>query len=58
MTEENAEMYKWIVLRIRELTEQHPQKKELFEGYLRAQQDEIDVLESEVTGVTWLLKKS
>ena len=58
LVDENDRMYELIEARVRELSDSYPQKRDLFERYLRAQQAEIDVLEREVTGVTWLLKKA
>jgi SAM-dependent methyltransferase len=58
LTKENNRMYGHIKNRVRELASRYPKKKELFAGYLRAQQSEINVLEREVTGVTWVLQKS
>ncbi|MFZ5515424.1 MAG: SAM-dependent methyltransferase [Candidatus Zhuqueibacterota bacterium] len=52
----NEAMYTAIENRCKELIAHHPEKTELFEGYLRAQIEENEVLECEVIGVTWLLK--
>jgi ubiquinone/menaquinone biosynthesis C-methylase UbiE len=45
-----------IAARAGELMKLHPEKKHIFEGYIKSQQDECDDLESAVTGITWLLK--
>jgi len=55
-TESNQAMYEAIEKRCMELIAAHPEKAELFEGYLRAQMEENEVLDRQVTGVTWLLK--
>lgn len=47
-----------IKIRAKELTEQHPDKRELFEGYVKTQEMECDDLDDTIVGVTWLLKKS
>lgn len=39
-----------------ELTEKYPDKKELFEGYVRSQEMECEDLDDVVIGVTWLLR--
>jgi len=46
-----------ITARARELMEQYPDKKELFEGYIRSQQDEYDDLDNNIVCVTWMLQK-
>jgi len=54
--ETNLLMYQLIEKRANELMRQHPDKKEIFEGYLKSQQYENYVLENEITAGTWLLK--
>jgi ubiquinone/menaquinone biosynthesis C-methylase UbiE len=46
-----------ISARAAELTALHPEKKELFEGYVASQADEGQDLESTVVGVVWILRK-
>lgn len=55
-TEENDNNTRLITARAEELMKQRPEKKHIFEGYIKSQQDECDDLESAVTGITWLLK--
>lgn len=45
-----------IRARADELIAQHPEKRELFEGYVRSQQAECDDLSDGLVGVTWLLR--
>jgi len=40
-----------------ELTEKHPDKKAMFEGYVRSQQSEYDDIDNSLEGVVWVLKK-
>ncbi|WMJ84530.1 class I SAM-dependent methyltransferase [Oscillospiraceae bacterium LTW-04] len=47
---------KSIVRRANELIKKHPDKKALFEGYIKSQELECDDLENILTGVTWLLR--
>jgi len=46
-----------ITKRAKELIEKHPDKKELFEGYVRNQQDEYDDIDDSLVCVTWMLRK-
>ena len=48
-----------IAKRANELILQHPDKKAMFEGYIRSQQNEYDDLENQdsLNNVTWILKK-
>jgi SAM-dependent methyltransferase len=46
----------FITARADELIEKHPDKKEIFEGYVRNQQNEYDDIENSLICVTWLLK--
>ena len=39
-----------------ELAEKYPDKREIFEGYVKSQEMECDDLDDVVVGVTWLLK--
>ena len=46
-----------ITARANELIEKHPDKKEIFEGYIRSQQNEYDDIDSRLVPVVWVLKK-
>jgi len=46
-----------ITARAGELIEKYPDKKEIFEGYIRNQQNEYDDIEDSIVCVTWLLRK-
>jgi len=46
-----------ITVRANELIEKHPDKKAIFEGYIRSQQNEYDDIEDSLVCVTWILKK-
>jgi len=46
-----------ITARAQELIAKYPSKRELFEGYIRSQQNEYDDLDSRLVGVTWMLRK-
>ena len=48
----------FITQRANELIEKHPDKKAMFEGYIRSQQSEYDDLESNLEAVLWLLRVS
>lgn len=52
----NDEQQSFIVNRANELKEKHPDKKYLFESYIKSQQAECDELENEISGVTMLLQ--
>ncbi len=54
--EENDNNTQLIAARAGELIKLHPEKRSLFEDYVKSQQDECDDLENSITGVTWLLK--
>jgi ubiquinone/menaquinone biosynthesis C-methylase UbiE len=45
-----------ITARAGELIEKHPDKKELFEGYVRCQQNEYDDIDDSLVCVTWILR--
>jgi len=47
----------FIAARANELIIKHPDKKEIFEGYVRNQQNEYDDIENTLVCVTWILKK-
>ena len=46
-----------ITARANELIDKHPNMKEVFEGYVRNQQNEYDDIENSLVCVTWVLKK-
>ena len=46
-----------IRTRANELIEKHPDKREIFEGYIRSQQNEYDDLDNNIVSVTWMLRK-
>ena len=46
-----------ITARANELIERHPDKKDMFEGYIRSQQNEYDDIDGNIVCVTWILKK-
>ena len=46
-----------IATRACELMEKHPDKKAIFEGYIRSQQNEDDDINDNLVSVTWVLRK-
>ena len=52
----NKEQQSHIVKRSEELKQQYPEKKHLFDGYVKSQQAECDELENDIDAVTMLLK--
>lgn len=46
-----------IISRAGELIEKYPDKKAIFEGYIRNQQNEYDDIDDSLICVTWILKK-
>lgn len=52
----NREQQRLIVSRANELKDKYPEKAHLFESYIVSQQDECNELESEISGVTLLLR--
>jgi len=46
-----------ITTRANELIEKYPDKKDMFEGYIRSQQSEYDDIDSTLEPVMWVLKK-
>ena len=48
----------FITARANELALKHPEKKEIFEGYVRGQQNEYDDIENTFICVTWMLRKA
>jgi len=49
---------KYITARASELIAKHPDKREIFENYVRNQQNEYDDLKNTLICVTWILRKS
>jgi ubiquinone/menaquinone biosynthesis C-methylase UbiE len=45
-----------ITKRAHELISKYPDKKEMFEGYIKSQQNEYDDLDNTLVAVTWILK--
>ena len=45
-----------ITKRANELISKYPDKKEMFEGYIKSQQDEYDDIDNTLVGVTWILQ--
>ena len=48
----------FITARANELTQKHPDKKAIFEGYVRDQRSEYDDIENTIICVTWMLRKA
>ncbi|MCL1998819.1 MAG: [FeFe] hydrogenase H-cluster radical SAM maturase HydE [Turicibacter sp.] len=46
-----------ITNRAKQLIERHPDKAEIFENYVKSQQNEYDDIDNTLVGVTWLLQK-
>jgi hypothetical protein len=46
-----------ITARANELIERHPDKKAIFTGYIRSQQNEYDDIDKNLTAATWILRK-
>jgi SAM-dependent methyltransferase len=46
-----------IEKRAKELSDEFPEKKNMFAGYVRSQRNECEDLEENIEGVTWLLQK-
>jgi hypothetical protein len=44
-------------IRAAELSALHPEKKALFEEFMASQTDEVQDLESTLTGAVWMLRK-
>ena len=47
----------FTIARVNELIEKYPDKKAIFEGYVRSQQNEYDDMDSSIECVTWILRK-
>jgi cyclopropane fatty-acyl-phospholipid synthase-like methyltransferase len=54
----NKEIYNHIKKRSLEMMKKYPEDQSIFEGYLKSQEEENDILENHITCVTWLLKKN
>jgi len=54
----NKKIYTHIHKRSLEMMEKFPEDQSLFEGYLKSQEEENDLLENHITCVTWLLQKN
>jgi len=48
---------RYITKRANELMEKHPDKKAMFEGYVRSQQSEYDDIDNSLEGAVWILRK-
>ena len=46
-----------ITKRANELIEKHPDKRAMFEGYIRSQRNEYDDIDNSLEGVVWILRK-
>ena len=53
----NEAIHQPLVRRCRELMEKHPEKRRLFEGYIRKQEEEIDVLENRIVCSTMVVTR-
>lgn len=47
----------FITARANELIAKHPDKRNIFEGYIRGQQNEYDDIQNTIICVTWILRK-
>ena len=56
IVESDAQIFNYIVKRTNELSQKHPDKKYLFDNYVKSQEKENDILENQIKCVTWLLK--
>ncbi len=56
LEESDAEIFEHIRRRAGELIEKYPGRRAIFEGYLRKQEEENEVLEHRIRCVSWLLK--
>lgn len=54
---EHEQEFDYIVLRCNELIEKYPRQKFLFEDYIQHQNEEYDVLDNKVIGVTMAIKE-
>jgi cyclopropane fatty-acyl-phospholipid synthase-like methyltransferase len=53
----NEKIYNHIHKRSVELMKKYPEDQSIFEGYLKSQNEENEILENHITCVTWLLQK-
>jgi cyclopropane fatty-acyl-phospholipid synthase-like methyltransferase len=53
----NKKIYNHIHKRAVELMKKNPEDQSIFEGYLKSQEEENNLLENHITCVTWLLQK-
>jgi SAM-dependent methyltransferase len=53
----NKKIYDKIRKRSLEMIKSYPEDQSIFEGYLKSQEEENNILENHITCVTWLLKK-
>ena len=53
----NEKIYNHIHKRSIELMKKYPEDQSLFEGYLKSQKEENDLLENHISCVTWLLQR-
>lgn len=58
MESNDKTIYASLERRVNELKELHPEKEELFNAYLKSQQFENQMLETEITGGAWLLRRT
>jgi hypothetical protein len=54
----NKKIYSHIHKRSLEMMKKYPEDQTIFEGYLKSQEEENELLENHITCVTWLLKKT
>jgi len=54
----NDEYTELIRIRAEELSIQHPDKEKLFLSYVRKQEDECKIIENEIAGCIWCMKKT
>ncbi len=57
MRTSNEAIHQPLVRRCRELMEKHPEKRRLFEGYIRKQEEEVDVLENRIVCSTMVVTR-
>lgn len=53
----NQAIHQSLGRRCLELIEKHPEKRSLFEGYIRKQEEEIDVLENRIVCSTMVVTR-
>ncbi|TVQ69863.1 MAG: class I SAM-dependent methyltransferase [Balneolaceae bacterium] len=57
MQASNKAIHQPLIRRCRELMEKHPEQHHLFEGYIRKQEEEIDILENRIVCSTMVVKR-